>query len=137
MRFAVAGDILSIPNPRAGWAKSFGDLPLVSMHNGDTARMVSECSEPFQTTKLDPVQYASSTLSEVGRNPRKKAVIMGLPTIESSFVTHTCKSIHGFNNPEYPALRVAVEVLNATEGFLWVRTIPKSVHEIKWSFDSW
>ena len=53
-----------------------------------------------------------------------KAIIMGLPTIESSFATHTCKSIQGFNHPEYPALRVAVEVLNATEGFLWVRAFP-------------
>jgi hypothetical protein len=45
---------------------------------------------------------------------------MSLPTIESSYVTHTTKSIQGFNHPEYPVLRVALEVLNATEGYLWV-----------------
>ena len=45
---------------------------------------------------------------------------MGLPTIESSYVTHTTKSIQGFNHPEYPILRVALEVMNATEGYLWV-----------------
>lgn len=66
------------------------------------------------------MQYTSSTLSEVGKNPKERAIVMGLSTIESSFVTHTCKSIQGFNHPAYPALRVAVEVLNATEGFLWV-----------------
>ena len=53
---------------------------------------------------------------------------MGLPTIESSFVTHTCKSIQGFNHPEYPALRVAVEVLNATESFLWVCSYSPNRH---------
>lgn len=45
---------------------------------------------------------------------------MTLPTIESSYVTHTTKSIQGFNHPEYPVLRIALEVLNATEGYLWV-----------------
>ena len=45
---------------------------------------------------------------------------MSLPTVESSFVTHTTKGIQGFDHPEYPAIRVALEVLNATEGYLWV-----------------
>ena len=46
---------------------------------------------------------------------------MSLPTIESSFVTHTTKSIRGFDHSEYPVIRVALEVLDATEGYLWVR----------------
>jgi Zn-dependent M16 (insulinase) family peptidase len=45
---------------------------------------------------------------------------MSLPTIESSFVTHTTNGIAGFKHPDYPVLRVAVEVLNATESYLWV-----------------
>jgi hypothetical protein len=45
---------------------------------------------------------------------------MGLATIESSFVQHTSVGIRGFDNPEYPALRIAQEVLNATESYLWV-----------------
>jgi len=45
---------------------------------------------------------------------------MSLPTIESSFVTHTTKGIMGFDHPEYPAVRVALEVLNATENYFWV-----------------
>jgi len=44
---------------------------------------------------------------------------MSLPTIESSYVTHTTKGIEGFNHPDYPTLRVALEVLNATESYLW------------------
>ncbi len=47
---------------------------------------------------------------------------MSLPTIESSYVTHSAKCLKGFQQPEYPAIRVALEVLNATESYLWVRT---------------
>jgi hypothetical protein len=45
---------------------------------------------------------------------------MSLPTIESSYATHTTKGIQGFDHPEYAAVRVALEVLNATESYLWV-----------------
>jgi len=62
---------------------------------------------------------ASETLSEVGKNTSRKAIVMSLPTIESSYVTHTTKGIQGFDHPGYPALRVASEVLNATESYLW------------------
>jgi Zn-dependent M16 (insulinase) family peptidase len=47
--------------------------------------------------------------------------VVTLPTIESSFVNHIGKGIQGFDHPDYPALRVAAEVLSATESFLWVR----------------
>jgi hypothetical protein len=46
---------------------------------------------------------------------------MSLSTIETSFVTHTTKSIQGFDNPEFAVLRVALEVLEGYEGYLWVR----------------
>jgi len=87
---------------------------------------------------LSPVSLASQTLSEVGKNISRKvrssptvvchivsdtieqAIVMSLPTIESSFVTHTAKGIQGFDHPEYPAIRLALEVLNATESYLWV-----------------
>jgi Zn-dependent M16 (insulinase) family peptidase len=46
---------------------------------------------------------------------------MSLPTMESSSVFHTTKSIQGFDHPEYPVIRVALEVLDAKEGYLWVR----------------
>jgi hypothetical protein len=64
--------------------------------------------------------------SSVVQNPSSyliysQAIVMSLPTIESSYVTHISKCIRGFGHPEYPAIRVALEVLNATEGYLWVR----------------
>jgi len=68
---------------------------------------------------LSPVPLASETLSDLGKNISRKAVVMSLPTIESSFVMHTSKGIEGFSHPEYPAIRVALEVLNATESYLW------------------
>ena len=46
---------------------------------------------------------------------------MNLPTVESSFVGISSRSLEGFNHPEYPSLRVTTEVLNATESYLWVR----------------
>lgn len=73
-----------------------------------------------QEVALSPVPLASQTLSKLGKEPVKKAIVLSLPTIESSYVTHTTKGIQGFNNPEYPAIRVALEVLNATESYLWV-----------------
>ncbi|CCO26898.1 putative protein C3H1,02c [Rhizoctonia solani AG-1 IB] len=42
-----------------------------------------------------------------------------MPTIESSYAMHTAKGIVGFDHPEYPALRLACEVLDGTESFLW------------------
>ena len=48
---------------------------------------------------------------------------MSLPTIESSYVTHTTKGLQGYSNPNYPALRVALEVLNATESYLWASLV--------------
>ncbi|PFH54559.1 hypothetical protein AMATHDRAFT_123 [Amanita thiersii Skay4041] len=99
VRFSVTGNILALDKPRSTWGKYFkATLP---------------------EGPLSPVPLTSATLSEVGRNPAKKAVVMSLPTIESSFVTHTTKGITGFRHPEYPVLRVAIELLNAVESYLW------------------
>ncbi|KAL0951071.1 hypothetical protein HGRIS_007809 [Hohenbuehelia grisea] len=98
IRFGVSGNILDIPHPRSTFGKSFNDLP---------------------ETTLSPVPHAVETLSPLGRNPAKQAVVMSLPTIESSYVYHSAKGIQGWRHPEYPAIRVALEVLNATEGYLW------------------
>ncbi|CAK5280254.1 unnamed protein product [Mycena citricolor] len=97
IRFSVSGDVLKINSPRSPWSKYF-DLP---------------------ETELAPVPLSSQTLSPLGKQPVSKAVVMSLPTIESTFSTHSAKAISGFNHPEYPAFRIALEVLNATESYLW------------------
>ncbi|KAF8735471.1 hypothetical protein AX14_001971 [Amanita brunnescens Koide BX004] len=99
VRFSVTGNVLSLEKPRSTWGKYFKDI--------------------LPEGPLLPVPLAIAKLSEVGKNPVKKAVVMSLPTIESSFVSHTAKGIAGINHPDYPVLRVAVEVLNATESYLW------------------
>ncbi|KAI9060189.1 hypothetical protein FKP32DRAFT_1595582 [Trametes sanguinea] len=99
IRISVNGDILALKEPRSAWARHFG--------------------QALPPTELAPLRLAVDTLSAVGKNPVKRAVVVSLPTIESAFVTHTAKGIQGWSHPEYPAMRVAVEVLNATESFLW------------------
>lgn len=42
-----------------------------------------------------------------------------MPTIESSYAIHTSQGVIGFDHPDYPALRLACEVLDGTESFLW------------------
>ncbi|KAI5124638.1 hypothetical protein M0805_004247 [Coniferiporia weirii] len=99
VRFSVTGNVMDLPTPRSVWNKYFGKL--------------------IPDTPLSPIKLADRTLSDVGKNPQMKAVLVSLPTIESTFVTHTTRTIKGFSNPEYPALRLALEVLNATESYLW------------------
>ncbi|ETW86965.1 Metallo peptidase M16 [Heterobasidion irregulare TC 32-1] len=99
IRMSVAGNVKDIPNPRAPWAKYFADVLPVS--------------------QLAPVPMASENLSEIGRNPTKKAIIVELSTIESTFSAHIAKGIQGFAHPDYPAYRITMELLNATESYLW------------------
>ncbi|KIJ45628.1 hypothetical protein M422DRAFT_46678 [Sphaerobolus stellatus SS14] len=103
MRFAVIGNVLSLPQPKAPWAKTFG-----------------KSSTSFvQDVKLQPVPFISNVLSQTGREPSRKAVVLTLPSIESAYTRITTRGIQGFDHPAYPTLRVTLEVLNATEGFLW------------------
>ncbi|THH28068.1 hypothetical protein EUX98_g6115 [Antrodiella citrinella] len=99
VRFSVTGNVLDLKQPRSVWTKYFGQ------------------SLPEST--LEPIRLAHETLSDVGKKPEKQAVVVTLPTIESAFVNHWSKGIKGFSHPDYPALRVASEILNATESYLW------------------
>ncbi|KIO08194.1 hypothetical protein M404DRAFT_134459 [Pisolithus tinctorius Marx 270] len=98
VRFSVTGNVLGVTKPRSVWGKYFGSLP---------------------KSRLTPIRFSYETLNDIGRNPAGKATVVSLPTIESSFVSHTARGIQGFDHPEFPALRVALEVLNATESYLW------------------
>ncbi|KAF8560437.1 hypothetical protein OG21DRAFT_1531918 [Imleria badia] len=98
IRISVTGNVLGLKKPRSTWKEKLGHLG---------------------TSTLAPVKLTCETLNELGKNPVRRAVVVSLPTIESSFVSHTTKGIQGFDHPEFPALRVALEALNATESFLW------------------
>jgi len=99
IRFAVTGNVLNLANPRSTWGKYF--------------------TSAIADSELSPVPLASETLSDVGRNISRKAIVMSLSAIENSFVMHTTKSIQGFDHPEFPVVCVALEVLEAKEGYLW------------------
>ncbi|KAH9950492.1 Metalloenzyme, LuxS/M16 peptidase-like protein [Amylocystis lapponica] len=99
VRFSVTGNVLAIKGARSAWGKYF--------------------TKSLPASDLTPITMAVDTLSAIGKKPVKKAVVVSLPTIESSYVSHTSKGIQGFVHPDYPAIRVALEVLNATESYLW------------------
>lgn len=46
--------------------------------------------------------------------------MINLANTESFHAEHTTKTILGFDHPNYIALRLAIEVLNAKDGYLWV-----------------
>ncbi|KAG9077921.1 hypothetical protein FS749_010151 [Ceratobasidium sp. UAMH 11750] len=98
LRFSVTGNVLGLKRPRSAWKENF---------------------ESLTVDHLEPLSWSKDVLSALGKSPTKKAVVVSLPTIESSYATHTSKSIIGFDHPEYPALRLACEVLDGTESFLW------------------
>jgi Zn-dependent M16 (insulinase) family peptidase len=59
-------------------------------------------------------------LSEDGRNPGKYgAVIVPMPTIDSSFLIASAKGPTSPNDPILPALLVAISFLESVEGPLW------------------
>lgn len=70
IRIAVAGDVLSLCNPLSAWQENF---------------------KPLQHTELSPVVYGSELLSDLGRSPAKKATMVPLASIESSFSCHIAK----------------------------------------------
>ncbi|KAL6304310.1 Metalloenzyme, LuxS/M16 peptidase-like protein [Sparassis latifolia] len=99
VRFSVTGNVLGLEQPRSPWRTHF--------------------EKALPATELVPITMTVNTLSSIGKDPVKKAVVVSLPTIESSFVAHTAKGIQGFDHPDFPAIRVALEALNATESYLW------------------
>lgn len=97
-RFSVTGNILGLPTPKASLAANFKNLA------------------PAEPQAL---RWSSDALTGLGKNPAKKAVVLSLPTIESSYAIHASQAFVGFDHPDSAALRIALEVLDGTESFLW------------------
>lgn len=113
--------MLDVESPRSAWSKYFSEHVAVSKKIEFLLFFLAYTTPILQDVPLKPIKLSSETLSEVGLNPQKKAVVVSLPTIESTFSMHTSKTIKGFKHPEFPALRLAIEVMSATESYLWVR----------------
>jgi Zn-dependent M16 (insulinase) family peptidase len=100
MRALVIANIEKLPDPVSAWK------PLV------------ERLDPSQD--LLPIVKMEQRLSEDGRNPGKYgAVIVPMPTIDSSFLISSAKGPTSWEDPILPALMVAISFLEAVEGPLW------------------
>ncbi|CAE6520523.1 unnamed protein product [Rhizoctonia solani] len=101
VRFAVAGNVCALKQPRSAWKNNF---------------------QQIKADSLEPVSWSKDVLSSLGKDPKRKAspaVVVSMPTIESSYALHTTQAVVGSDHPDYPALRLACEVLDGIESFLW------------------
>lgn len=102
MLVSVAGDILSIPQPKKA-------LKSITEQIGWESKVIETQRIPMSRFVMTPL----------GKQPAKKGVITPLPTLESSFAVFTAKGITGFQDEDYAALSVTVSALNAMESYLW------------------
>lgn len=100
MRALVTADVEKLPNPVDAWK------PLVSKLN---------TSEPVL-----PIIKMSERLSPDGQTPGNYgAVVVPMPTIDSSFCISSAKGPTSPTDPILPALLVACSFLESVEGPLW------------------
>ncbi|KAJ9606108.1 hypothetical protein H2200_009069 [Cladophialophora chaetospira] len=72
------------------------------------------------TKELNPIGKRIERLSEAGHNPGKLAYVVPMPTIDSSFAYALARGPTSWDDPEIPAIMVAMAYMNAVEGPLWV-----------------
>jgi Zn-dependent M16 (insulinase) family peptidase len=101
MRALVIANVENLPDPVSAWK------PLIA--GMDTK------------SPLLPLVKMSQRLSADGREPGKYgAVVVPMPTIDSSFCISSAKGPTSPTDPILPALMVAISFLEAVEGPLWV-----------------
>jgi Zn-dependent M16 (insulinase) family peptidase len=101
MRTLVIANLEKLPNPVESWQPLIAGL---------------DTSKP-----LLPLVKTSERLSPDGKEPGKHgAVIIPMPTIDSSFLLSSVKGPTSPTDPVLPALMVAISYLEAVEGPLWV-----------------
>ncbi|ORY30613.1 cytoplasm protein, partial [Naematelia encephala] len=99
IRVSVTGDILGVQDPIGVLWESF--LPFK------------------EASTLSPLSTAFDTLSDLGKSPAKKCVLVPMSAIEGSYSIHYARGLHGWDHPDLPALRLASATLNASESYLW------------------
>lgn len=99
-RVLVIADVERLPAPVQAW-----DILIESL----------DTSKP-----LSPIVLQHQRLSDAGYNPGGiGAVIVPMPTVDSSFCLSSAKGPTSYIDPQLPALMVAVSYLDAVEGPLW------------------
>lgn len=69
---------------------------------------------------LSPIGKRFDRLSEAGKHPGNLAYIVPMPTVDSSFASCIASGPKSFDDPDLPALIVALSYMNTVEGPLWV-----------------
>jgi Zn-dependent M16 (insulinase) family peptidase len=99
-RVLVIADVEKLPSPVQAWD--------VLVEGLDTSK------------PLLPIVLQHERLSVAGYNPGGiGAVIVPMPTVDSSFCLSSAKGPTSYTDPQLPALMVAISYLDAVEGPLW------------------
>jgi Zn-dependent M16 (insulinase) family peptidase len=98
-RILVIADVEKLPSPVQAW----------------------DVLEDLDITKpLSPIVLQHERLSDAGYNPGGiGAIIIPMPTVDSSFCLSSAKGPTSYTDPQLPALMVAISYLDAVEGPLW------------------
>ncbi|KAL9007095.1 MAG: hypothetical protein Q9188_000130 [Gyalolechia gomerana] len=99
-RVVVVANVGRVAQPVSSWKDFTADL---------------DTSKP-----LNPLEKRMARISEAGRNPGKLSYIIPMPTIDSSFALSVAKGPSSLEDPQVPALMVALSYLDAVEGPMWV-----------------
>ncbi|ESZ94609.1 hypothetical protein SBOR_5020 [Sclerotinia borealis F-4128] len=82
--------------------------------------LIYSLDRPTPETNLLPIRKQHTLLSHDGQNPGQAgAIIIPMPTCDSSFLLTNSRGPKSYTDPQLPALRVALSFLRAVEGPLW------------------
>ncbi|KAF3903377.1 hypothetical protein ABW20_dc0105620 [Dactylellina cionopaga] len=99
MRVLVVADVEKLPKPVSSWE----DLVAGKSLGGD----------------LKPIDSRLDRLTDVGKNPGNLMYLVPMPTLDSSFGVSVAKGPSTHDDPQIPAMLLAVAYLDAVEGPLW------------------
>jgi Zn-dependent M16 (insulinase) family peptidase len=98
-RVGVIADLEKLDHPVATW-KEFSD-------------------RAGSSDRLEALGSAAAHLSDAGKQPGRRAYLVPMTAIDSSYSLHTARGLDSPNHPQLPALLVAVDYLAVGEGPLW------------------
>lgn len=97
MRLSVIGDILDLDAPRSTWGKYIQAKPC----------------------ELLPVPKTRDTMLPLGLEPKKKAVVVPVASVEGSFLMAYGSGPCGWDAKNLAACKLAAGVVNALESYFW------------------
>lgn len=100
IRVVVVADLEKLPRPVSSWK------PFVERLG--------------TSTDLKPITDRRALLSDAGKAIGGTSYIVPMPTVDSSYAYATARGLDSYDDPNLPALLVAIAYMNAVEGPLWV-----------------